>query len=172
MGELEVSSSDVVKLILQFLRENGLKETFQTLQDETQQTLNAVDNPAAFLSDIKNGRWEQVLPLITEMRLSVGLVQNLVEQMVMELVEVRERETARLLLGDSNPALLLMKAQDTERFLRLERLINSPSISVDPSDLFGNQSKEQRRLSLSKGSFSLLSLPLITTLSLSLPLIL
>lgn len=158
MAELEVSSADVVRMVLQFLRENGLRESFRVLQEEAQQGLNAVDNVASFLSDIKAGRWETVLPQVAEMRLPVEVVQDLLEQVLLELLDLRERDAARLLLSDPDPALLLMRSHSTDRFLRLERLVNKPS--PDPQDLFGDIPKEQRRLDLSKGSLPLPSSPL------------
>jgi LisH-like dimerisation domain len=83
----------VVKVILQFCKENQLTQSFAALSSETQArhrvssvgdplaalrcafpglsarvrastqvTLNAVDNRDAFLSDVRHGRWDSVLP--------------------------------------------------------------------------------------------------------------
>ena len=75
----------VVKVILQFCKENQLTQSFSALSSETQArhhpslrcafpglsarvrastqvTLNAVDNRDAFLSDVRHGRWDSVLP--------------------------------------------------------------------------------------------------------------
>lgn len=53
---LSVESSSVIQLMLQFLRENQLHASMRALQDETNVTLNTVDNADKFTEDIKHGR--------------------------------------------------------------------------------------------------------------------
>lgn len=43
MSSLEIESSDVVRIVLQFLKENNLTESMQVLQKESGVTLNTVD---------------------------------------------------------------------------------------------------------------------------------
>ena len=45
----------MIKLILQFLKENALDETMKVLQQESQVSLNAVDDMERFKSDITHG---------------------------------------------------------------------------------------------------------------------
>ena len=58
---LEVESADVIKLVIQSLKENGLLNTLRTLQEESQVTLNTTDDVERFSMDIIHGRWDSVL---------------------------------------------------------------------------------------------------------------
>ena len=40
---MEIKKEDVTKLILQYLKENGYSESFMTLSDESNVTLNVVE---------------------------------------------------------------------------------------------------------------------------------
>jgi WD40 repeat-containing protein SMU1 len=46
----------VIRIILQFCKENGLHESFKTMQKETQIALNTVDAKDILIEDILNGR--------------------------------------------------------------------------------------------------------------------
>lgn len=166
-----LSSTSVLKLVLQFLKENNLTNTVKTLQEESNVTLNTVDNMDHFTSDIVNGRkqqtkqlhniicfavavacrchlslsfqfiflvfcypvhfrcwsrfffcssclvfsptlpfslqlnqffcmsgWDNVLQITTTLRISTTKLIDLYEQIVLELAELRELDTARALL--------------------------------------------------------------------------
>ena len=88
----EVDGSDVVKLVLQFLHEQGLPRAARELQAESGVALNTVvrkpdmffgsparpsspvkpicaaqvDNREHFSSDLRHGRWESVLPQVQD----------------------------------------------------------------------------------------------------------
>lgn len=96
---VEVETADVVKLILQFCKENRLLHTMRTLQEEAQVrsaggigggvfclidcpsdpfahggdgaqvAMNTVDSMENFLADVAQGRWEAVLPQVAGLRL-------------------------------------------------------------------------------------------------------
>ncbi len=66
---VEIESQDVIRLILQFLKENKLMDSVQQIQEETGIVLNTVDNVTSFANDIKNGRWDSVLPQIGTLKL-------------------------------------------------------------------------------------------------------
>ena len=53
--DIEVDSQDVIKVVLQFLKENNLHKSMKALQEESNVSLNVVDNLDKLISDIHNG---------------------------------------------------------------------------------------------------------------------
>lgn len=49
MSSLEIDSKDVIRLMLQFMKENNLTNSMVELQLETDVTLNTVDNLEGFV---------------------------------------------------------------------------------------------------------------------------
>lgn len=58
---LNVDAGQIVQLMLQFMRENGLRASLKALQDETGVYLNTVDDPALLKQRILAGHWDLVL---------------------------------------------------------------------------------------------------------------
>lgn len=58
---LEIESEDVLRLIMQYLKEHNLAASLKQLQSESKVCLDTVDNLEALSSDINHGRWEVVL---------------------------------------------------------------------------------------------------------------
>ena len=108
---LEVEASDVVRLVLQFLKENNLTQTMRALQSETQVTLNTVDNVETFMADINQGRWDAVVPQVAGLKLPQEKLCELYEQIVLELIELREMDTAREMLRGALPLTFLRQEQ-------------------------------------------------------------
>jgi WD40 repeat-containing protein SMU1 len=72
-----------------------------------------------------------------------------VRQIVIEMIELKESETARAMLRDTAP-MVLLRNKDPERYLRLQRLINKPFF--DHRDAYPDGSnREKRRAVIAKG---------------------
>eukprot|EP00775_Hariotina_reticulata_P011843 gene11843-11987_t len=143
---LEIEATDVIKVILQFCKENGLTDSFNAIQNECQVSLNTVDSIESFVADVNAGRWDALLPQIAQLKLPRAKLENLYEQVVLEMVELRELDTARAMLRQTQ-VFLQMKAEDPDRYARLEQLCGRTY--MDLRDLYGsNSSKEKRRAAL------------------------
>jgi len=70
----------VIKVILQFCKENGLSESFNAIQNECQVSLNTIDSLEGFVSDINGGRWDVVLPQVAQLKLPRNKLEDLYEQ--------------------------------------------------------------------------------------------
>eukprot|EP00889_Picochlorum_renovo_P008651 jgi/Picre1/35681/NNA_003142.t1 len=161
MTSVEIEAADVIKVILQFCKENDLQESFRTLQKECGVTLNTVESVDSFLDDIKQGKWDKVLLEVADLQIPVKKLEALHEQIVLEMVELREVETARALLRQSE-ALMALRSEDPERYLALEKLFQTEVRSVPPSRLMvllGQAMKWQRQEGLipSNTSFDIFS---------------
>ena len=93
MAATEVAASDVIKLMLQFCKENSLQRTMQVLQEESGTTMNTVESVDSFISDINNGRWDSVLSQILTLSLPQAKLVNLYEQ-VRACVRLGRRRSA------------------------------------------------------------------------------
>jgi WD40 repeat-containing protein SMU1 len=140
---LEVESADVIKLIIQFLKEHSLLNTLRALQEESQVTLNTVDNVERFAMDIVNGRWDQVLEITSTLRLPNAKLIDLFEQIVLELAELRELDIARAILR-TTPAMTFLKKEAPDRYLRLEHILQRSYFDYGEAYPAGSN-KERRR---------------------------
>ena len=120
---IEIQSEDVVKLMMQFCRENGLSSSLKALQAETNVQMNSVENVDGLCSDIRHGRWESVLSQVSSMSLPRDKLVMLYEQVVFELLEGGEREMASTILEVSDP-LSTLKVDQMERWRKLDQLCN------------------------------------------------
>mmetsp|Transcript_49904 Transcript_49904/g.165237 ORF Transcript_49904/g.165237 Transcript_49904/m.165237 type:complete len:519 (+) Transcript_49904:22-1578(+) len=146
---IEVEASDVVRVVLQFLSENKLNASLAALQKESGISLNATDSVDRLTADVLAGRWDAVLTAVAPMSLPRGLLSELYEQVVVELLELREPDTARQMLRGAAP-LLAMKAHEPKRHARLEALAARPYFEArDAYD--GGVTRESRRSSIAEG---------------------
>eukprot|EP00761_Pharyngomonas_kirbyi_P009856 gb/GECH01009874.1/.p1 GENE.gb/GECH01009874.1/~~gb/GECH01009874.1/.p1 ORF type:complete len:517 (+),score=114.42 gb/GECH01009874.1/:1-1551(+) len=145
--ELEIESSDVVRLMLQFCKENSLPKTFKTLQEESKVSLNTVENAEQFRSDILNGRWDHVLRTVASLSVPSSVLMDLYEHVVLELLEAGEKDVARQLLREST-AMESLENEDPERYLRLDHLLSRTIVSSH--DLYQGISKEKRRAAIAQ----------------------
>ncbi len=71
---MEIDLSDVIRLTLQFLKEQGLIESAKALQKESGVYLNAGTNLEVLEDDVRQGKWDHVLASIPQLTLSDRLM--------------------------------------------------------------------------------------------------
>ncbi|CAI5470368.1 unnamed protein product [Closterium sp. Yama58-4] len=148
MATFGIEAQDVVRIILQFCKENALQQTLQALQEECQVPLNTVDSLETFAADVSNGRWDAVLPQVAQLKLPRKKLEDLYEQIILELAELRETETAKSILRQT-PTMLAMRQDQPDRYLKLDHLL--ARAYFDPREAYGDSTKERRRAEIAHG---------------------
>ncbi len=136
-----VGYGSVIRVVLQFLKENSLFNTFDALVQETNVHLNTVENPAALASAIKAGDWDVVMREVATVELSDSVQADLFEQVMLEMLDLRELDTARKLL--KTRSLRALQNSNAERYGRLEGMVQRGEVVEWPS---GSKKKNRKLL--------------------------
>ena len=139
---LEINPQEIIKLMLQYLKENNLTKSFLTLQEESKVALNVVDHVDEFSADILQGRWDSVLKVVRTLRLPAEKLMELYEQIIYELLEVGEKDIASVIAKETL-AQNGLKAQFPEKWSKLDRL--SQKDKFDPRDAYHHDSSKEKR---------------------------
>lgn len=97
---VNVATTDIIRLVLQFLKECNLMRTFFVLQEEANVKLNASSDHHIIINDIKRGDWKNVLRNITTVDISDDTLFALYEQLICELAEYKENELIAKLMSE------------------------------------------------------------------------
>lgn len=127
-----------------------MTKSFEAIQSETQVSLNTVDNLKLFVSDVIHGRWDSVIKQLQYVSLPRAKLIDLHEHMIFELCEMKEIDTAKLLLtgmeGISYSTCFdhQFMSEEPERYAKLHRFVYSNLF--DEMEAYGKGSRDQRRL--------------------------
>lgn len=141
---LEIDSEDVVKLILQFLKESNLRDSWTALSNESHICMNTVDNIDLLVLDIQNGKWDSVMLQLNTMQLPADKLQTIYEHIIIELLEIGERELAREIIKETDP-MKSMKESQPDRYSKLEHLCKRPFFNSSDAYESGTTKESKRQ---------------------------
>lgn len=139
----------MIRLLLQFLKENNYPEAAQALEQETTVKINTLENKEAFIKEIKQGEWDTVLKRTADLKIPPRKLMDLYEQVILELAELRELSAARTLLRQTEP-MFILKQRHPERYLRLEHTLSRSTFDAKDNYPPG-MTKEKKRNAIAQG---------------------
>lgn len=109
MNSVNISNKTILKLILQFLLENGLFNSYFTLSEECGVNLNWVNNLNNIKSIISEGLWSELIKILRYIKLPVHLQVLLFEHIILELLELKEPFVAQYFIENNKSVFLYDK---------------------------------------------------------------
>lgn len=106
--------------------------------------MNTVPDLANFLSNITKGRWNLVLEQTSKMYIPKEKLVFLYEQIIYEMVELREIDTAKELF--STPVMKELLDTDQAHYFHINEIIESPFF--ESTKVYEGTSKSKRRTAL------------------------
>jgi WD40 repeat-containing protein SMU1 len=116
---MEIESSDVIRLIQQFLKESNLTSSLKSLENETGIYLDVIENPEDFVISIINGKWNLVLKYLGELEIPSIKLIDLYELIIVDLIKIDQVAAARSLLRKSEVTKLMRDTIPDRFFLFL-----------------------------------------------------
>ncbi|OII74275.1 WD-40 repeat-containing protein [Cryptosporidium ubiquitum] len=122
MNHVNFSNKSVIKLILQFLLENGLLESYFTLSNESGVSLNWVESLNKIETIVSKGLWDELIEILKYIQIPAKLQAILFEHIALELLELKEPFVAQYLI-ENNKSLFLYDNQFNEKYNKLLEII-------------------------------------------------
>ena len=146
-ASIDIDAVDVVKLILQYCKENNLNKSLLQIQGETKVKLDSIESVEEMKSDILNGKWDKVLRGINGIDVDVNTLLELYEQVIYELLENDEKNIAMIFMNHVSKDINRLKQEFPQRFKRIQNIIEC-GISIE--DIYAEEktTKEKNRLNL------------------------
>jgi WD40 repeat-containing protein SMU1 len=143
-SQIVINPIDIIRLIQQFCKENNFVKTLEGLEQESGVKLNTVESIQTFRGDIKNGRWDLVLPVIDKLDIQSETLLDLYEQIIYDLIINDDRDVAKIfLMKISREASRELRINYNENFKNLENLINDNRLQI--GEFYLGTNKEKRR---------------------------
>ena len=98
-----VKGDDLINLVLQFLKESNLNQTYRVLREETKIKTNFISNVEEFQENIISGRWQFVFKEVANLELPRETMMTLYETVLFELFELNEWDLAKHILKEIIP---------------------------------------------------------------------
>lgn len=95
-----IQGQDVIRMLLQFCKENDLVKTFNSLREETDVKDNFVKDLEGFQKAFRAGSWDQVILELNDMTIPRSLLMDIYELIIFELCEEEEFDLCRYLIKE------------------------------------------------------------------------